>query len=224
MGLLDNIPDFGISGAGIANAITLLIIAVLILIIVIALVIGIIYLLRFNKKIIMFTDVNGKPEIVGRTRGTFITIKETGDTVLYLRRPRKYLPTPRIQTGRNTYWYFIREDQEWINIGLGDINEQFREIGARFLDTEMRYARTALQAKIKERYEKPGFWATYGTLIVNFGAIAIIMIFLWLIVDQLIDLAGTVNSAVDAAADVMEETKRILGSLDSIQSGGSGLT
>ena len=64
--------------------------------------------------------------------------------------------------GRRIYWYVIREDGEWIKFELEDIDQKMRKAGVHYLDKEMRYARTALEEALKERYDKPNFWKEYG--------------------------------------------------------------
>lgn len=220
--ITENIPDLGFNLGVSANIITALIVIVFISVL---LGLGLFFFIRnkqFSSKVVIFEKVSGRFEPTKKDRARFIPIGKGGDTVFLLKKFRKVLPNPEIQTGRNTYWYAIREDGEWINIGIEDIDTKARLMGARFLDKEMRYARTSLQAGIKERYEKSNWFKEHASLIVNIAAIVIIMVFLWLIVDKLIDLSSSVSSAVDAARAVLEETKNILGSLDNLQ-GGSGI-
>ena len=117
---------------------------------------------KFNKKIIVFEKVNGKPEITKRDKAMEVKLGEGGDTVFYLKKAKKHIPLPSIQTGRNIYWFGVREDGEWINIGMDDIDLAMRKIKARFVDKEMRYARVALQRNLKERYQKSSFLSVYG--------------------------------------------------------------
>ncbi len=222
-GVSDYLPDISFDTSGIGKGILLVII---IGFIVAVLSISFFFLLRyfkFNKKIIIWEKINNRYEITKRDKAQQMSLRGTGDTIFYLRKFKKYLPTPRIQTGRNVFWYVIREDGEWINIGMGDIDQKFREVGAYFLDSEMRYARTQLQGHIKDRYDKPKFWSQYGALIVNVAAITIIMVFLFLIVQDLQDVMGSVRGSVETAALVNAETARILGAVDTI-TGGSGIS
>lgn len=221
-GITEFIPDIAFDTSGVGKGIFIVIAIAFVVSL-----LGLVFFfalrhLKFNKKIVIWKKINGRYEIVKKDKAQEVSLKGTGDTIFYLRRFKKYLPTPRIQTGRNVFWYVVREDGEWINIGMGDIDEKFREIGAHFLDSEMRYARTQLQGHIKERYDKPKFWAQYGALIINVAAITIIMVFLFLIIQDMQGLSQSVVSAVDAAAKVNAETARILGAVDTVM-GSSGL-
>lgn len=178
---------------------------------------------KFDRKIVIFEKVGQQYLPVGKDRGFISKFGQGGDTILFLQKRKKYLPTPSLQTGAKTYWYAIREDGEWINISMGDIDWQMKKAGAKFMDKEVRYARTQIQKGLKERYEQDSFWKQHGVIIVSVGFVVIMGVMTWLLFDKWIDLANTTNSGVKSAGDVMDRAKVILNSLDNICSGGSGL-
>lgn len=220
-GISGFLPDFSFGGT--VNFIAwLILLGVFILIAGVALFFFLQYR-KFNIRIIIFEKIGGRYENTGRDRGAIMKFGKGGDTILFLLRRKKYLPTPSLQSGRRTYWYVIREDGEWINFELGDIDLQMKNAGVSYLDKEMRYARTQIQKGLKERYEQGGFWKQYGTLIASLGFIAILGIMTFLLFDKWIDLANTTNIGVETAGRVLEQAERILSAIDNIQSGGSGL-
>lgn len=174
---------------------------------------------KFNKKIVIFEKIAGRFEPAKKDRAMEVKLEKTGDTTFYLAKAKKYLPTPTIQTGRNTYWFAVREDGEWINIGIEDIDVKMREVQAHFLDKEMRYSRVALQRSLQERYDKPGFWAKYGGLIAYISLILVTGIMVWLLFDKFIEIAGQVANVVKSADAVMEVSERVVGALDNICAG-----
>lgn len=178
---------------------------------------------KFNKKIVIFERISGSFEPVIKDRAMVMKHGKGGDTIFYLKKLKKYQPTPSLQTGRNTYWFWMREDNELINFTPGDFDEQAREIGAKFLDKEMRYARTSLQETFKERYDKPSFWAAHGTMILNIASITILLVFLFLIVDKLIDVVGQVGKVIEHADKVLVTVNGQIDKLDNVVNGGSGL-
>jgi len=217
------VPKIGIFGSSAIGYIAWVIIIVLIAIV---FGIGIFFFIRskkFDKKIIIFEDINGRFEPTKNDRATEVKLSTGGDTIFYLLKHKKYIPTPSLQTGRKIYWYFIRQDGEWINFGLEDLNESSRSIGAKFLDKEMRYARTQIQRGLKERYDKPGFWQQYGMIIFNITYMVLLGVMIWLLFDKWLDLASVTNKGVETAGIVMEKVDSILGGLDNICSGGSGI-
>lgn len=178
--------------------------------------------MKFNKKVIIFEKINNKFEPAKRDKAMLMKYGTGGDQLFYLRKLKKYLPVPEIQTGRNIYWFFLREDGELINFGPGDFDEQSRSLGAKFLDKEMRYARVSLQSHWKERYEKPKFWEKYAGVIMNIIAITLILVFLFLVVQEYVGALGTLEGLLKTSSDVQEANLRVLAALDNVCQG-SGL-
>lgn len=182
-----------------------------------------VYFKKFNKKIVLFEKINGIFQPVGKDRAMEVKLSTSGDTILYLAKAKKYLPNPSIQTGIRTYWYFVREDDEWINFGLDDLDLTSKRMGAKMLQKEARFARTQIQKGLKERYDKPGFWEKYGLLVMSLGYIVIIGVMTWLIMDKWIEVVGNIAGIVENLDKVIEKADSILGKLDNLNSGGSGL-
>lgn len=177
---------------------------------------------KYKFRVVIFERVDGRFKVTRRDMAKSEKLGEGGDEVFFLRKHKKLLPAPTIQTGNNIYWYFISDDGEWINFGPGDFDENRREIGAQFLDKEMRYARTSLDYMVKERYDKPGFWERYGGMVAYTVLILVTAIGFWLLLDKMLEISGSVNGAVQTAKEVLEESARLLGAIDTIQSGGAG--
>lgn len=218
--LSEYIPDFGLGEAGAVVSV----IAWFIVIVIVAMAVGagtylIVRRWKFNKKIVIFEKIGRNFEPVRQDRAMVFKVGDAGDTVFYCRKHKKYLPTPSIQIGRGVYWYFIRSDDEWINFGLQDLDELSREVGARFLDKEMRYARTSLQKLMKKRYEEIGFWGKYGGVIAYSSLIAITGVMVYLLFDKYIEIAGEIARLLEVAVDVQKGTTEVLAALDNVCSG-----
>ena len=178
--------------------------------------------LKFNKKIIIFEKIGNHFEPTKTDRAMEVKFSTGGDTIFYLQKHKKYMPSPELQTGRRVYWYWIREDGEWINFCPGDFDEDAKRLHAHFLDKEVRFARTQIQKGLKERYDKPGFWKQYGILVFSIGFIAMIGIMTWLLFDKWIELAATTNAGVESAGLVMKQAGEVLSAISNVCSGGSG--
>jgi hypothetical protein len=208
-----------ISGAGFVNMFAWFIILILVIVLFGIIIFFMIRAMKFNKKLVIFEEINGVFQPTRKDRAGEIKFSTAGDTVFYALRHKKYLPNPSFQTGKRTYWYFIRSDGEWINFKPTNLNEAAKEMGAKFLDKEARYARTQIQKGLKERYDKPSFWQQYGVLIMNMAWVAMIGIMTWLLFDKWIDLASTTNAGVETAGKVMEQVEGVLSKLDNVCSG-----
>ena len=223
MALHDQITSFfpNVSGSLIVTVITWIIIVVLVLVATVVFTFLFIKRRHYNNKIMVFQKVGGGIQRVRIDKARVMKLGDAGDTVFYTLKTKKYLPTPQIQTGNREFWFYIREDGEWINFGLGDIDEIMRKAGAMFLDKEMRYARTSLQKGLRERYQKPNFFQQYGVLIMNLSYILVIAISLWLLFDKFIETANVLKQTMELTRDVLAETKAVVGGLDSLKASGS---
>ena len=169
---------------------------------------------KFKYKIEVWERVGNYWEKTLVDKAMEIAYGRSGDTVFITKKTKKYLPKPTIQTGKRLYWYAIREDGEWINIGMEDIDLNMRRVRARFLHSEMRYARTSLQKGMKERYDKPKFMEKYGHIIIPFAAFALIAIFMWLFADKMISTAGLLNQGLEKAELVFDKASQVVSALE----------
>lgn len=212
------IPDIGFSG--VFGALTILLIIGILIIVTVALGYWIIQKRKYNKVINIFEKIHGRWEHTRTDKAMEVKIGKTGDTVFILKKHKKYLPIPTLQMGRRKYWFAIRGDGEWINFDMDDIDLLQRKAGVHFVNTDMRYARTALEEALKDRYDKPNLWKEYGVLIASVGFIAMIGVMTWLLFDRWIELAATTNAGVDSAKQVMELGKETLVAIDNIRMAG----
>lgn len=221
-GLEKYIPSGDAASSFALSTVSIITIFVVIVLIMIIIGIAIYFILRefkFNKKIEIFAKRGNTWEKIGKDKGMVLKYGSAGDSILYLRKNKKYLPLPEIQVGKNLYWFAIREDNEWINIGMEDIDLLMRKAKAKFLHKEMRYARTAIQRNLKDRFDKPKFFEKYGSMIINLVAIVIILVFMWMIIDKIVSVADKVNIMAQTGNQVMEKANEVLAGLDRVCSG-----
>jgi len=222
-GITDYIPDIGISKSSVVSFIAWFLIIVIVLVVVGVVTWILIRRMKFKYKVVVFENVAGRYEPTRKDSAMELRFGAGGDSVFYIRKHKKYQPMPRIQVGRKTYWFAIREDGEWINIGIENIDEKSREMKINFLDKEMRYARTSLQKSLKDRYNKPGFMEKYGGIIAYVSLIAITGIMMWLLFDKFLDITGNITSNLEMMNQLQSIEKDILSSLNNICTG-SGIT
>lgn len=178
---------------------------------------------KYNKKIILFEKIGVQFIPIKKYWGCEIKFSTAGDTITKIRGIDKFLPNPTKQMGLREYWYFIREDGEWINFELADLDEESRKVGAKFLDKEMRFSRTAIQKSLRDQFEKKSFMEKYGVYVVTFSFLAIIIVGMWFLWDKWLDLANVTKNAVETADMVLQKTNSILSTMDNVCSGGSGI-
>lgn len=221
-----DLTGFSGSGGGLNIGLIILIVLLIILFGVISGVITYFIVLKKQYKLTIniFERIDGRFIFTKKDKAKKIPIGKGGDEAIMLRKHKKMLPMPTMQTGINIYWYFISDDGEWINFAPGDFDEDRLKMGAQMLDKEMRYARTSLQYMQKERYDgAPTFMQKYGGLIAYTILILITAVGLWLILGRFSEIMGATDTAIDKAGELLEQSRRILGTVDAVK-GGSGIS
>lgn len=206
-------------GSGVMGTITLILLFVLLAGIIGIIVFVVFNNLKYNRKIEIWEKIHNNWELVGKDRALEIKFGNTGDMVLKLKKRKKYLPMPEIQVGRRRYWYAIREDGEWINIGMGDIDLQMKQAKAKFLHTEMRAFRTAFQSNLNQRLNQPKFMEKYGTFVIGIITLVICGLILWFLADKIVSSLDKINSLTNTQNLLMEKASQVISGIDNICSG-----
>ena len=100
--------------------------------------------------------------------------------------------------------------------GINDYDEVRKSMNASFKDDNTELGRSSMQNLNKERYEKPNWIKEHASLLVNIGAIVVIMVFLWLIADKLISLVSQLNGLLGQMGKLQQAQSNILDSLNKI--------
>ena len=109
----------------------------------------------------------------------------------------KWLPVGKIQTAPREFWYYIREDGEWINFSLNDLNDIQKKAGIRFVQEDMRLQRLATERLLEQRLMDKTFWEKWGTtvmLIIVFMVVAVCMVVIFFQFSKILDKFAQVSS------------------------------
>lgn len=118
----------------------------------------------------------------------------------------KWLPVGKIQTAPREFWYYIREDGEWINFQMGDLNKISKEMGIRFVQEDMRLQRLATERLLEQRLMNKTFWEKWGTtvmMIIVFLVIAICMVLIFFQFGKLLDKFAQVEQTQLETAKIL---------------------
>ncbi|KKM75663.1 hypothetical protein LCGC14_1387890 [marine sediment metagenome] len=181
---------------------------------------------QYNKKIEIFEEVNGKAIPVGSDKAREIVLPGTSIRAFFLQKRKFYIPRPSIQTGVGHYWYFIRRDGEWINIGLKNLNQEMNELKIHYDHTDMRMSNASLKKLIERNYKKLNWLKEYAPFIAMGMLIFMLGIVAFLVVNESKDLSGAFSSTADSFSESIDVFNEILLSMDNIcsQSGIRGVT
>ena len=213
MGITEALASVGVklpesvSGGGIGNFIS----ALIFFIVFACFVGGIAYYIssrkQYNKKIHMFEEIAGQAVPIGVDTAKEIILPNTSIRAIYLRKRKVYLPRPSIQTGKGHYWYFIRKDGEWNNIGLENLN------------TDMRMANASLKKLVEKNYKKLNWLKEYAPYIAIGVLILILGISAFLVLNQANKNLAGMNTVAEKNAEITAALENILVSMDNICAG-----
>ncbi len=164
---------------------------------------------QFNKQIHLFEEVSGQTVPVGTDKAKEIILPNTSIRAFYLKRRKVFLPRPSIQTGAGNYWFFIRDDGEWMNVRPQNLNSKLRELDLHYDHTDMRMSNASLKKLIEKNYKKMNWMKEYAPYI----AMGVLMVFLGLAI-----FLGTyqANKAVSALGSTAKTNQEVAASLNNI--------
>lgn len=173
---------------------------------------------KFNKKITVYENIAGswRPTMYDKAR--VVKVGDGGEEVLHLKKLKLYRNSYGKKIAKNHYAFAIGEDGYWYNFTFGDFDAKRREMGLVPVDKDMRMMHVAIRRNIKDRFEKVTFLQKYGGLLAYTALIAVTGVMMFLLFDKFLDITSSVNSAIDAAGRVQEETARLIASLDVVTS------
>jgi hypothetical protein len=115
----------------------------------------------------------------------------------------KWLPVGKIQTASNEFWYYEREDGEWINFSFRDLNVLSKEMGIRFVQEDMRLQRLATERLLEQRLMNKDFWEKWGTtimMVIVFLVVAVCMVIIFYqwgkLLDKMTPLVQTMDTGI----------------------------
>jgi|WetSurSiteA1Bulk_404760.scaffolds.fasta_scaffold87971_1 hypothetical protein len=168
--------------------------------------------MKFNKKVILFKKVAGQIIPVFKDTAMLERIGLAGDTWLRTRKMKKILPRPKINMDKDTFWFYEREDGEWINFSLNDLDEDMKKADAYYVDEDMRLQRLGIQRNLKDRFDKMGFWDKYGSMIM-------MVIFMLIVTICLIVIFNKINDLVKALPPLAQALESLANAIKSNQTG-----
>lgn len=200
----------------------------ILVVVLVGVIIGVIFffvsrMMVYNKKVVIYEKTGATYDVTGKDRARIVKLGNGGEEILYLLKRKVYRTAYGRKIGRE-YWFAIGPDGYWYNFVLGDLDTKMGMLDIEPIDRDMRYMHTAIRKNIQDRYRKIGFMEKYGPLLINGITALIFLIGLWLLIDQLAEVANSLSSAVQSAQKVTEASSNILASLDNLKlGGGSGL-
>lgn len=120
---------------------------------------------RYKYVIPLYRKIGNQVIRVGFYRARDFPIGKAGDTLWFVAKAKKYIAPATLQTGKNEYPHYVREDGEWINFDMPDIDDQMKKADVHYIHQDMRSQRIAISQLLEQRLMQKGFWEKWGVVI-----------------------------------------------------------
>jgi len=121
---------------------------------------------RMKYKIPLYKKIGSRVIKIAEYKAMDYSISMAGDKLWYVPKAKKYIGVGSLQSAPNEYSYFEREDGEWINFEIPDIDEKMKKAGVKYLQQDMRSQRIAISNILEQRFsDQKSWWDKYGNLV-----------------------------------------------------------
>jgi hypothetical protein len=156
---------------------------------------------QYFIKIPLFRLVGNVPTRVETYLARKFPIGKAGDCLWYAKGIKKFLAPATIQSAPDEFWHWEREDGEWINFAMADLDKHQKQAGIRYIHQDMRSQRIATANLLEQRLINKSFWDKYKDLIVQLVFYIITTLMLVVIFWQWSNMVDKMSSIATALAD-----------------------
>ena len=225
LGMQVDLPTVDISGFISSTWIYVLIVAIIgvMCIIVVAV---LLFIMTYNRRIILFENVSGLGyQPVLRTRARIIKIGQSGVEVLKTLKGGEIISAYGRRMGRNSYWYAKAQDGYWYNITLGDLDTKLGMLDIEPVDRDVRMFHAARNKLTEAKYgEKRSWIEKYAPSMILLLTVIVLMVGLYAVSGKINEGQATTAQAAEINKETIELANQVLTKIDNIQRGGeSGL-
>lgn len=172
-------------------------------------------------------DPKTHTSIIGyRDRAKQIPFGDGGQRIFFFKNKKKYAPDYGKRIGKNAIAFCEGADGYLYNVSLGGINTKLLEMGVTPTETSARLSNSSLRKGIENRYNDKTFFEKYGVAI-TIGMLIIAIIVqaggTWINHKEANKGKSADVQIAEAQREAMELARDVLGKIDNIKSGGSGL-
>jgi hypothetical protein len=171
---------------------------------------------QYNKKIHIFEEVSGMAMPIGEDLAREIVLPNTSIKAFLLKKRKLYLPRPSIQTGKDSYWFFIRPDGEWMNVRPENLNTKLRQLNLHYDHADMRITNAALKKLVEKNYKKTNWLKEYAPYIAIGILVLILGLVFFILLNKASGVASTLNAAISSNTAVVDRLDTILTTIDNI--------
>lgn len=209
---LNPLSNFNIGLGDVGNALMLVVIVFLIIAGFGWLVWWIIQKKQYRHRIPLYRKVGGSPMRIGTYLAKDYKLGLAGDKLWFVKGLNKYIPPATIQTAPNEYMHYEREDGEWINVGLEDLDIKQKQLGVRYILQDMRSQRIATSELLESRLKNKNFWQKYEHIIMSvifFLIVSIAMVIIFWQWSKIVESTAGIIGQLNQLIDQMDKVERM---------------
>lgn len=213
---MPSVPSINITGFLSSTWIYVAIIAVIGLLLVVGVAIFL-FLLTYNRKIVLFENLSGQGyQPVLKTRARIIKLGNGGEEILKTLWGGHYVSAYGRKMGKNTYWYAKGQDGYWYNFLLGDLDTKRAMLDIEPIDRDVRMFHVALDRLSTQTYGKVGFLEKYAVHMLLFVFLIALIIGMWFIVGKIGQATAPLAQSNEIGLEVAKTNADVTARLDSI--------
>lgn len=212
----------GFSGFRIFNSLFLTVLLVIIIVVVflILVIAGIVLWINAKKyryRIPLYTKVGNVPTRIAVLKAKPVAFGRAGDQLWFVKGKgvKKWIPPASVQSAKNEFWHWIREDGEWVNFSIDDLDEIAQKAGVKYVKQESRLTRLAIDKLLEQRFQNKGFWEKWGVVI---GYV----IFFLVITIAIVIFLHQYGKIIQTTGQVLEKADSIIKDINQIKQQGQG--
>lgn len=199
------IDKFQVFGSTFLNVIFIIVISLFIIGLVAVLIVLRVNAKKYKYKIPLYTKVGNIPTRIAVAKAKPVPFGRAGDQLWFVKGKgiKKWIAPASIQSAKNEFWHWIREDGEWVNFSMQDLDTISKQAGVKYVKQEARLTRLAIDRLLEQRLMNKSFWEKWGVII---GYV----IFFLVITIALVIFFHQYGKSVEKTGEILDKADAIL--------------
>jgi hypothetical protein len=179
----------------------------------------------YREEVVVFENLSGKGwVVVMKDKARRLRLSKDGTEILYLKKKKMPLSAYGKKMGTNQYWFAIGPDGGWYNFVLGDLDAKMGILDIELIDRDIKLLTVAMLKQAQEEYgPKQSFMDKWGVWVFSIIWVILGIAGASYLISQLGEVANQLTSGLNVQGETIKILNEILGRLDTMCSGGSGL-
>lgn len=156
---------------------------------------------QYKYIIPLYARVGNEPTRIATYRAKEVRMGRAGDSLWFVGRAKKFIPPPTIQSAPREYWHWLREDGEWINFSMKDLDEESKKANVKYIHQDMRMTRLATDKLLEQRLMSKSFLEKWGLVlgyIVFFLVLTVAMVIIFYQFSSVVDKVALLLDRLDS--------------------------